>query len=363
MALNCENSIPLVDLLNLLKHLLDSAKFNPNILDGDSRSPLSLAAQKFDPTVLSALLKSPKVKACSQDKEARTPLIWSIFGNRSESMKLLLEEDDSGVTTPDIEGRTLLSYASEKCNLGMVKSLLYKCSGNADQPDRNGRTPLSWAVQRKPATVPVSFRTNSTFSHLSTTSRGIRTTPESQNKEIVEYLINTGHADPHFKDNNKRTPFSWAVETENLDTIKYLADHPKVDINDPDKDRRTPLSWSAGQGPITVVEYLLSIDSIDVMLKGNQGKSPIFWATRPNNKRMIELFRKRGIKALHTMVTKRDDLEKVKLLLEAGYDASRVDAQGCTPMRRAVKAGNLESAKLLIHECPQSVNEKDMDDR
>ncbi|KAK2132197.1 ankyrin repeat-containing domain protein [Fusarium oxysporum II5] len=320
------------DLLNLLKHLLDSAKFNPNILDGDSRSPLSLAAQKFDPTVLSALLKSPKVKACSQDKEARTPLIWSIFGNRSESMKLLLEEDDSGVTTPDIEGRTLLSYASEKCNLGMVKSLLYKCSGNADQPDRNGRTPLSWAVQRKPAT-------------------------------IVEYLINTGHADPHFKDNNKRTPFSWAVETENLDTIKYLADHPKVDINDPDKDRRTPLSWSAGQGPITVVEYLLSIDSIDVMLKGNQGKSPIFWATRPNNKRMIELFRKRGIKALHTMVTKRDDLEKVKLLLEAGYDASRVDAQGCTPMRRAVKAGNLESAKLLIHECPQSVNEKDMDDR
>ncbi|EMT69689.1 hypothetical protein FOC4_g10000965 [Fusarium odoratissimum] len=278
-------------------------------------------------------------------------------------MKLLLEEDDSGVTTPDIEGRTLLSYASEKCNLGMVKSLLYKCSGNADQPDRNGRTPLSWAVQRKPATVPVSFRTNSTFSHLSTTSRGIRTTPESQNKEIVEYLINTGHADPHFKDNNKRTPFSWAVETENLDTIKYLADHPKVDINDPDKDRRTPLSWSAGQGPITVVEYLLSIDSIDVMLKGNQGKSPIFWATRPNNKRMIELFRKRGIKALHTMVTKRDDLEKVKLLLEAGYDASRVDAQGCTPMRRAVKAGNLESAKLLIHECPQSVNEKDMDDR
>ncbi|KAH7207877.1 ankyrin repeat-containing domain protein [Fusarium redolens] len=360
LALNCEYFLRLED---FLKDLLDSAKFNPNILDGNLRSPPSLAAEKSASTVVTALLKSPKVEACSQDKDGRTPLVWSILGNRVENMELLLKRDDSGVNTPDIEGRTPLSYASEKCNLGMVKALLHKCGENADQPDRDGRTPLSWAFQREPAIDPIFVPKKPASWAPQTTSRGFGTTPKSQNEEIVEYLINTGHADPHFKDNNKRTPFSWAVTTNNLDTVKYLVQHPEVDVNDPDKDRRTPLSWSAEQGYIRVVEYLLSIDDIDVNIEDNKNQSPIFWATQTKNVRMIKLFREKDVKALHTMVTKRDDVEKVKLLLEAGYDASRVDANGRTPLHRAVATGNLESAKLLIHKCPQSVNEKDEDDQ
>ncbi|KAF9777534.1 hypothetical protein IL306_004394 [Fusarium sp. DS 682] len=365
-AVNCQSHSRLD---GLLQDLLDSGKFNVNILDEDSRSPLSFAAEKCSSEGIKVLLESSKVEVGSRDKDGRTALIWSIIGNKSANTELLLTNDNSGVDTPDKDGRTPLSWASEKGSLLMVESLLEKPGVNVDKPDHTGLTPLSWAVRRRRAPVqvtPLFGETNSVwgqkkpvFGSLQNTLGGIGTCPESSNEEIVKSLINIGGANPHFKDNNKRTLLSWAVTTKKLGIVKYLVQHPEVDINDPDKDGRTPLSWSAEQEDAEVVRYLLSIDGINVNIEDKENRSPLFWATRPNNAPMIKLFLEKDTEALHTMATKGADVEKLKLLLEAGYVASKLDHRGRTLLHCAVLGKNSGAAKLFIQEYPNSVNEKD----
>ncbi|KAF4339546.1 hypothetical protein FBEOM_6540 [Fusarium beomiforme] len=331
LALQCEFFSRLEE---FLKRLLASGQFNVNILDGDCRSPLSLAAQKSSSGALKVLLSSPEVDVCSQDKDGRTPLIWSILGDRTDNMYVLLERDDSGVDTPDKDGRTPLSWASERGSLLMVEYLLEKRSDIANKPDHDGRSPLSWAVRRQP-----------TFEHHQRASRTLGGKTDSQNLQIVHCLTNTGGADPASKDNNKRTPLSWAVTTKNLDIVKFLAQHRDVDINDPDEDGRTPLSWSAEQGEIETVKYLLSHDGIDVNLEDKHQRSPLFWATRPGNERMIHQFLEKDRETVHTMMKKGTEVEKVLLLLEAGYDTSKLDTHGQTLLHCAIKAGSLDLRK------------------
>ncbi|KNB16811.1 hypothetical protein FOXG_21801 [Fusarium oxysporum f. sp. lycopersici 4287] len=344
-AINCESLSRLDD---FLKDLLDFGKFNVNILDGDFRSPLSLAVEKSTTWAVNALLENAEVDVCSQDKDGRTPLIWSIITGRFTTMQLLLEREDSGINTPDMNGRTPLSWASGTGNLDMLEFLLQKCADNVDEPDLNGQTPLFWAVQREPE-----------YGSLHKRSRGFDRGLESQNEQIVKYLINSGGADPYFKDNNKRTPLSWAVTTKNLDIVEYLIEYQGCNINDSDKDGRTPLSWSAEQGDIEVVRYLLSIDGVDANIEDHEKRSPLFWATRPKNETMIKHLLLRDMETLHILATKGTYVEKVKLLLEAGYDSSKLDGSGQTPLHRAVRARNLDFAKLCIKYCHSSVNKKD----
>ncbi|KAL4724384.1 hypothetical protein ACLX1H_008998 [Fusarium chlamydosporum] len=327
----------------ILKDLLSSGRFNVNILNDDSRSPLSLAVERSSLRVVQTLLDSPNIKVCSQDKDGRTPLIWSILGNRADTMEAILAQDDSGVDTPDRSGRKPLSWASEKADLKMVRSLVQKCGDNVDTPDCNGRSPLSWAVQteREPALTSGAFENN----QLAFDGQAQGEPP------IIRFLIDTCGADPNSKDNDERTPLSWAATTKNPSIVKYMAQKAE-NVNEPDKGGRSPLSWSAEQGTLHVVRYLLSHESINVNIEDCNGQTPLSWATRQHNKDMIVLFLQKDTGTLHSMARRATDIDKIKLLLEAGYDASKRNSRGESPLHRAVEAGNLEIAELLINHCP-----------
>lgn len=334
----------------ILKDLLSSGRFNVNILNDDSRSPLSLAVERSSLRVVQTLLDSPNIKVCSQDKDGRTPLIWSILGNRADTMEAILAQDDSGVDTPDRSGRKPLSWASEKADLKMVRSLVQKCGDNVDTPDCNGRSPLSWAVQteREPALTSGAFENN----QLAFDGQAQGEPP------IIRFLIDTCGADPNSKDNDERTPLSWAATTKNPSIVKYMAQKAE-NVNEPDKGGRSPLSWSAEQGTLHVVRYLLSHESINVNIEDCNGQTPLSWATRQHNKDMIVLFLQKDTGTLHSMARRATDIDKIKLLLEAGYDASKRNSRGENPLYRAVEAGNLKIAELLVDHCPESVKWED----
>jgi ankyrin repeat protein len=60
------------------------------------------------------------------------------------------------------------------------------------------------------------------------------------------------------KDDNGRTPLSWAAWNEHNAVVKQLQLHEDVDVNSKDIYGETPLSWAARNGHDVVVQLLES---------------------------------------------------------------------------------------------------------
>jgi ankyrin repeat protein len=73
---------------------------------------------------------------------------------------------------------------------------------------------------------------------------------------MVKLLVDTGKVDVDFKDENGRTPLSWAAEEGHEAVVKLLVDTGKVDIDSKDGDGRTPLSRAAKERHEAVVKLL-----------------------------------------------------------------------------------------------------------
>ncbi|KAF4447584.1 Ankyrin repeat domain-containing 50, partial [Fusarium albosuccineum] len=142
-----------------------------------------------------------------------------------------------------------------------------------------------------------------------------------------------------------------------LAIVKYFVDRAGVDIEERDDDGRTPLSWAAERGDRGVVDYFLNVPA-DVNSRDHQGRTPLYWAAVANHKSNMRSLLDRDTDTLHIMAKEQPDL--VKLLLEAGYDVCKRDSDKCIPLHYAASAGNIESVKLLISDKTESVNYEDI---
>lgn len=77
--------------------------------------------------------------------------------------------------------------------------------------------------------------------------------------EVVKRLLTTGKVDIDIKDNNSRTPLSWAAKQGHEAIVKLLLATGKVDVDAKDHNGRTPLSWAAKNGREAVVKLLRSV--------------------------------------------------------------------------------------------------------
>jgi ankyrin repeat protein len=106
---------------------------------------------------------------------------------------------------------------------------------------------------------------------------------------VVKLLLATDRVDPKSKDNNDRTPLSWAAGMGYEAVVKILL---AKDVFDPDpKDRysQTPLLLAAGKGHETVVELLLAKDVVDADSKDKFGRTPLSWTARKGNSNVVKL--------------------------------------------------------------------------
>ncbi|MCJ1440362.1 MAG: hypothetical protein MMC23_000845 [Stictis urceolatum] len=79
------------------------------------------------------------------------------------------------------------------------------------------------------------------------------------------------------------------VASRGLDIIlPSLVDHG-YSVNDRDDDGRTPLSWAAENGHVSVVVYLLRKDEIDLDSESILGLAPIGYAYRNQHKVIVEM--------------------------------------------------------------------------
>ncbi|RGP78889.1 ankyrin repeat domain-containing 50 [Fusarium longipes] len=392
-----------------VQQLLKQEHMNVNVLDKDGRTPLSLAAEKGFCSMVKKVLHHPDVEVCAIDKNGRTPLFWSIIGNKVETMELLLNKsdqaikildkdgqtpliwsiingkdeimerllrkNDQAINIPDKEGRTPLSLAAEKGTMRAVE-LLLRCAGiDKDKKDIGGRTALSWAVEDRPRQQHdfAGGHTTMGFSSLQLVNtrvvklqgrdtvfgrpEGFPVPPPAENKPIVESFIATEGIDNNSKDMNGRTPLSWAATNADPSIVQCLIENPLVSINEPDNNGRTPLSWSAEHGRSDVVECLLTSNAVNVNLKDSDGRTPLDWATFEGNEAVMTSIIPKDTDTLYTIVSRQpEEPDRVKLLLDAGYEACKTDSDSRIALHFAIEAGNIRSAELLISHDSQFIN-------
>jgi ankyrin repeat protein len=143
---------------------------------------------------------------------------------------------------------------------------------------------------------------------------------------VVKLLLETGEVDVDSRDSHYgRTPLSWAAGNGREAVVKLLLAIGKVDADSRDNEGRTPLSWAAGNGREAVVKLLLATGKVDADSRDNFGRTPLSWAAR-NGREAV-----------------------VKLLLATGkVDADSRDNKGRTPLSWAANYGCEAVVKLLL---------------
>jgi ankyrin repeat protein len=294
---------------------------------------------------LSLLLERKDLNVNQVDSEGCSALFLAVKAGKQTAVKDLLERDDIEVNSFDKDHRTPLSLAAEICDHSMVKTLLDCPNVDVWSRDKNGRTPLFWSI-------------------------------ENDKVESMKLLLARGNQAINSTDNCGRTPLSWAAEKGSLETVEVLLDCAGVDTDKKDNGGRTPLSWAAEnnlqrprireegsyslQEDVRIVELLIKTEGVDNNSKDNSDRTPLSWATREGNEKVMRKLIKKDTDTLHTLVsTQPEQPERVKLLIDAGYDPCQLDPRGRIPLHDAVLAQSIESAKLLISRDPASINRKD----
>lgn len=128
-------------------------------------------------------------------------------------------------------------------------------------------------------------------------------------------------------------------------------------INAQDARGRTALHWGAQRGDPNAVELLLNAGA-DANAVDELKHTPLLFAASSGIPRMVELLLLRradanfantgGDTPLHYAARHRDDVESVKVLIQAGAQVDRKNALGNTPFAGAAITNKLASGKYLL---------------
>ncbi|TGJ80228.1 hypothetical protein E0Z10_g8546 [Xylaria hypoxylon] len=113
---------------------------------------------------------------------------------------------------------------------------------------------------------------------------------ENGHEAVVRLLLATKGVDPDSKDlEYSRTPLSWAAENGHKAVVKLLIATESVDSNSKDNYGHTPLSWASENGHEAVVGLLLATKGVDPDLKNNDGQTPLWWAAGNGHEAVVGL--------------------------------------------------------------------------
>jgi ankyrin repeat protein len=131
-------------------------------------------------------------------------------------------------------------------------------------------------------------------------------------------------------------------------------------IDDTDIDGRTALSWAAAKGDADAVNILLEFGA-DPNLCSNRGQSPLQWAGQNPSKRCAEILQALldhnadvnlvdhwNRIVLVNAAGDLDDLECLRILIDAGSHLDWRDCHKRTPLGYAAKGGKTETVSYLI---------------
>jgi ankyrin len=172
-------------------------------------------------------------------------------------------------------------------------------------------------------------------------------------------LLLASHADPNSSDATGETCLIMAARSGNVDAVKALLDaHASVDATDPEY-KQTPLMVAARGGYAPIVQLLIKRGA-NVNAQTRTGPTPKFRLPSSNSgskgagivrggwPERGERDPTPGAKTPLLYAAREGHEDVAKLLLDAGADIEKADADGVTPLLMAVLNGRIALASMLI---------------
>ncbi|XP_067669429.1 uncharacterized protein [Haliotis asinina] len=162
-------------------------------------------------------------------------------------------------------------------------------------------------------------------------------------------------ADPHLKDNKRRTVLHHAAKASSTSTLEQLLTW-KLDLNSVDEDGWTAVHSAAEYGRTDNIKLLLD-NGVDLYIQDNQGRTALHVGCEGLHYQAVDLFLQkvsspdvldtRMRSPLH-FAAKRGSSDNIKLLLDKGASPFEKDLKGRIPLHLAVKSNDSQCVKLLI---------------
>lgn len=365
-----------------LKDCINAA--NINELDANGNNALFYAIKGKNLKIINLLLDH-KININIKNHSDATPLLLAIITNHIEIVKLLLER---GAKIDNSDNLSPITCACFTHNLNLVRLLeefggsdkssnshketpylAAACTGamdivqhllNKGNIDINEKTALGWnalmlAVSRNKlemAKYLISKNIDINAVENTNTSALLIAAGEGHT-DIVKYLLDH-KANIKNRDKSGLNALHYAITFDgDIETIKLLLNH-RIDIN-----AKTNLNWSAlmlaaSKGDEKIVELLLD-NGADTSTTNNDGNTAMDLVNK-NNKRLLKLFKNRGLKNENEIsdevflinAIKNHNTHTIEILLNKGVDINYIDDRGFSALMYAAKDGIIDTIEYLI---------------
>ncbi|KAM5146706.1 inversin [Mantella aurantiaca] len=362
-------------------------------------SPVHAASVTGDKTTLLRLIGSNSDLIDQEDQLGRTPLMYSVLGDRRACAEALLR-CGAQVNRSDRSGRTAVHLAAQTGNHRLLKLLLSRradCThrdmrditalhlstrhkdthclalllkhtppGQVDAQDQRKQTALHWsAYYNRPRHVRLLVRHGSNI--------GI---PDLEGKIPLHWAA--GHKDAeaaltvrclleaaptesllNWQDYEGRTPLHLAVGDGNQEVVLLLTSYRGCNVTPYDNLFRTPLHWAALLGHTPIANLLLERNRSPNIPSDSQGATPLHYAAQGNCPDTVRVL------LAHPSVKDEADLEgrtafmwaagkgsdetlKVMLELDSELEINRTDKYGGTALHAASLSGHISTIRILL---------------
>ncbi|KFY95418.1 hypothetical protein V498_03373 [Pseudogymnoascus sp. VKM F-4517 (FW-2822)] len=193
-------------------------------------------------------------------------------------------------------------------------------------------------------------------------------------EKLLQETTAKSEASGDYRDQDDRTPLSYAAENGHGAVVKLLVERNDVEADSKDKDDRTPLSYAAENGHIAVVKLLVERNDVVADSKPNfYSRTPLSYAAGNGHEAVVKQLverndieadsKDRDVRTPLSYAAENGHGAVVKLLVERNdVEADSKDKNDRTPLSYAAENGHIAVVKLLVERNDVEADFKAQDD-